>query len=66
MSAIFTKVKAAIFGAIILAIVALLDALGAIDLDALGLGPWAAPIGAAIAAVFAYVKKEVTGRYPPS
>ena len=56
---IYTKVKAALIAAALTAALALIDQLGAVDLGFLG--PWAVPAGAALAAIFAYAKKEVAG-----
>ena len=59
---IYTKVKAAVIAAVLTAALALIDQLGAVDLGFLG--PWAIPAGAALAAIFAYAKREVTGHLP--
>ena len=56
---IYTKAKAAFAAAVLTAALALIDQLGAVDLGFLG--AWAVPAGAALAAIFAYAKREVAG-----
>jgi len=56
---IFSKVKAALGATLVIAILALIDQLTALELT--DLGPWAIPAAAFIAAGAAYLKKEVAG-----
>ena len=61
---IYTKVKAAFLSAVLVAALALIDQLSALDLSVLG--PWAIPAGGLLAAAVAFAKKEIAGHETPS